>query len=335
MPLIIFLEVVLGFSLLVSERAEFSGTSTIAAASTAPTLAEIRTDCSDRETGWKIEKLNGKVKSLQEEQIEYGYGSGKKELTRLVTFGPSGDYLKDDHRQYFRVVDYSKIDKPTFVFDKDCRVLERRDPKRPDRLAGASRSVFSYTPSGTLQESATYDPEGRLLWKSVATLDKNERVIETNDMIQEHPEHYNPKRYDVYRHTRRLYKLDDAGTQIEEISYDWQEKLYAIYKRAYDPAGRLVWELRLDHKNRPINLNIYKYDEAGVLQEELKYSSASYSGLDELVPGTLDSGYGNFQDGRRITYEYDQAKNWIKKTEFDFAENGKLSRATYRTLVYY
>jgi hypothetical protein len=97
----------------------------------------------------------------------------------------------------------------------------------------------------------------------------------------------------------------------------------------------LVWELRLDHKNRPINLNIYKYDEAGVLQEELKYSSASYSGLDELVPGTLDSGYGNFQDGRRITYEYDQAKNWIKKTEFDFAENGKLSRATYRTLVYY
>lgn len=301
-----------------------------------PTATPVtRTDCDNPDTGWKIEKLNGKVKSFKEEEIEHRYGSGKKELTRLVMFGPNGDYLKDDHRQYYRVVDYSKINKPTFVFDKYCRVLERRDPKRPDRIAGASRSVFSYTPSGRLKEEATYDPEGRLLWKSVVTLDKNDRVIETNQTIQEHPEHYNPIRYDVYRHTKSLYKLDDAGNQVEEISYNWEGKLYATYKRAYDPARRLIREQRLDHKNRPIDLTILNSDDAGVLQKELKYTSSQYSDIDELIPGKLDSGYGMFQGGYRIVYEYDKTNNWVKKTEFDLAENGKLSRVTYRTLVYY
>lgn len=297
--------------------------------------ADADIECSNPETGWKLEKLNGKVKSLQEEQIEYRYGPRKKELTRVVTFGPAGDYVKDDQRQYFQVIDYEKIAKPTFVFDKDCRVLERRDPKRADGMAGGTRSLFSFTPSGTLMEEATYDPEGRLLSKSVAVLDKNERIIEHKDTNQVHPEHFRPERYDVYRHTRSLYKLDDAGNQIEEISYKYDGTLYATYKRAYDSAGRLTRELRLDHKNRPIAVAIYKFNEAGLIQEELRYISSTYSGLDDLVLGTLDSGLGLFQDGYRITYEYDKANNWVKKTEFDLAESGKLNSITYRKLVYY
>ena len=294
-----------------------------------------RSDCDSPETGWKIEKLNGKVKSLQEEEIEYRYGPRKKELTRLVTFGPDGDYLRDEQRKYYSVVDYSKINKPSFIFDKQCRVLEKRDPKRPDRMAGATRSVFSYMPGGTLTEESIYDSEGRLLWKSVAVLDKNERVIETDQTIQEHPEHYNPKRYDVYRNTKSLYKLDNTGNQVEEISYNWEGKLYATYKRAYDSARHLTRELRLDHKNRPIDLKIYRFTETGVLQEELQYTSAGYSDIDELIPGTLDSGYGLFQDGYRIVYEYDKANNWVKKTEFDLARKGEISNMTYRSLAYY
>lgn len=299
------------------------------------TTPETRTDCENPETGWKIEKLNGRVKSLQEVEINHRYGSGKKELTRVVTFGLNGDYLKDDQRQYSRLIDYGKFEKPTFVFDKDCRVLERRDPKRPDRNDGASRTVFSYAPSGTLKETAAYDSEERLLWKSEATLDKNDRIIETNEAIQEHPEHYKPPRYNVYRYTKSLYKLEDAGNQVEEISYDWKGKLYATYKREYDSARRLIRELRLDHRNRPIILTIYKFTDGGLLQEEWKYDSSGYSDIDELLPGKLDSGFGMFQSGYRVVYEYDRLNNWVKKSEFDLAEKGKLSRVTQRTLIYY
>lgn len=180
-----------------------------------------------------------------------------------------------------------------------------------------------------------YDAEARLLWKYEATLDKSERVIEENRTIQEHPEHFHPRRYDVYRRTRTLYKLDDSGNQVEEISYNWEGNLYATYKRAYDSSRRLIRTLRLDHKDRPIDLVIYRFNDTGVLQEELNYSSHGYSDIDALIPGTLDSGFGKFQYGERITYEYDKSDNWIKKTEFDVAEVGKVNRATYRTLFYY
>ena len=307
--------------------------SSIASAETAPTPTATRTDCDDPDNGWKLEKLHGKVKSLREEKIEYGYGDHKKELIRLITFKPNGDYIRDDQREYFRDIDYTKISKPTF--DKNCRVIERRDPKRSWLIKGATRTVYFYTPAGTLKETSVYDSEGHLEWKSVATLDKNEKTIETRNTIQEHPEHFKPKRYDVYRNTKSFFKLDDSGNQIEKIAYDWEGNLYATYKRTYDSSQRLTSELRLDHKNRPIDLVIYTFDEAGLLQTELKYTSFSYSGVDELIPGTLDSGYGKFQMGSRTIYEYDKSNNWVKKTEFDVKDDKKIDNITFRTLTYY
>lgn len=293
------------------------------------------TDCDNPDNGWKLEKINSKVKELREEEIEYHRQTPEKELTRLVTFGPTGDYVKDDQRQYYRLIDYGKFEKPTFVFDKDCRILERRDPKRPYLIAGATRTVYSYTPSGILTEEAIYDSEGHLQWKSVAVLDKKERIIEHKITSQEQPEHFNPERHDVYNHSRRLYELDISGNQIKEISNNTEGKFHGIYKRVYDSSRRLVRELRLDHKKRPIELAMFKFDEAGVLREELRYDSSGYSGPDKLMPGKLNSGYGMFQEGYRITYEYDTSNNWIKKTEFDLATRGKLSRVTSRTFVYY
>jgi hypothetical protein len=109
--------------------------------------------------------------------------------------------------------------------------------------------------------------------------------------------------------------------------------LYGIYKRAYDSSHRLIRELRLDNKNRPIHLKIYKFDETGVLQEELQYMSSEYSAPEEL--GTLDSGYGKFQDGTRVIYAYDKFNNWTKKSEVDLAETEKLKSITFRTFIYY
>ncbi len=234
-PLIIVAAMQLGFvpSCLSSSLSEASA----GIATVSPTRKTF-TNCDNPDNGWKLEKLNGKVKELREEEIEYHRQAPQKELTRLVTFGPTGDYVKDDQRQYHRLIDYGKFEKPTFVFDKDCRILERRDPKRPYLIAGATRTIYSYTPSGILTEEAIYDSEGHLQWKSVAVLDKNERIIEHKNTSQEHPEHFNPMRYDVYRYTRSLYKVDEAGNQIEEISYNWEGKLYATYKRAYDSARR-------------------------------------------------------------------------------------------------
>ena len=288
-------------------------------------------DCENPETGWKIEKLNGKVKSLQEYEIEYGYGDHKKEQTRLVTFKPDGSYIKVDERSFYTVRDYRKLPKPKFVFDGECRVTERTGSGE----SGTTRTVISYTPSGDVLQKAIYDLDGRLLWKSDATLDDKGRVIETNETIQVHPEHFNPKRYDIYRHTRSLYKFDDANNVAEQIDYKYDGTLYATYQRVYDTQHRLVRELWLDHKARPIDLVINKRNEAGVVEEELKYTSFEYGQVDELLPGKLDSGYGMFQHGRRIVYEFDKQNNWIKKTEFDLDEGPKLDHVTFRTILYY
>src|ERR1043165_8776526 len=61
-----------------------------------PTPESTRTDCENPENGRKKEKLNGRVKLLREEEIEYAYGAHKIELKRLITFRPDGRYIKDD-----------------------------------------------------------------------------------------------------------------------------------------------------------------------------------------------------------------------------------------------
>jgi hypothetical protein len=314
----------------------YSAQDELAIGNPTPTPAVNEKQCESPESGWKIEKLNGKVKAIKEEETEYFQGKASKAITRLVTFQDSGDYEKIDDRKYLNSKDYSKTPKPIFSFDDNCRVVERRGPDRNSEW-GVTRTVFSYSPGGVLKEHAIFDSEGRLLWKSLTTLDEKDRPIEENDTIQVHPEHFNPKRYDVYRNTRSVIKNDEAGNNVEQVDYKYDGTLYATYQRAYDSSNRLIRLTRVDDKGRNIDQSIYKYSQNGQLLEELKYSSFTYSGQrgEDLVPGTINSGYGMFQDGSRTTYEYDKSDNWVKKTKYDLSDGGKLSLVTVRTITYY
>ncbi len=299
----------------------------------AVTTPEQRESCkSPDKSGWEIESLKGKVKILKDEGIEYGYGDKKKELKRIVSFDRFGNFIKADNRGDYSVTDYTKLRRPTYIFDDNCRVLERRGADGESKI---THTTYRYSSSGTLIEEATFDLQNQLLWKSVSELDANDRPKEKKKTIQVHPEHFNPKRYDVYRETRSLFRYDDTGNLIGQVDYKYDGTLYATYLRVYDSANRLIRLTRLDHKERPINLSIYKFDETGKLSEKLEYNSATYIGTDELAPAKLDSGFGFFQDGTRIVYEYDKTDNWIKKNEFDLNAGGKLSSTTFRTLTYF
>ena len=297
---------------------------------TSPTPTATRTDCEYPETGWKKEKLSGQVKSLREEEIEYGYGDHKRQLKRLVTFRADGHYIKDDEKESYRVDDYTKIPDAKITFDDNCRVIERNGA---DRENGA---VISYSPSGKVLQEAIYDTESRLVWKSEATLDEHGYVVATDETIQVHPEHFTPKRYDIYRHTRSVYENDSRGNPTKQLDWKYDGTFYATYLMAYDDQNRLIRKLRRDDKDRPIDLTKYSFDELGRLTEEWRYDSSEYGrSMDELLPGIIDSGFGIFQTGYRIAYEFDKYNNWTKKTEYDLTKGGKLGTETFRTLTYY
>ncbi len=292
-----------------------------------------RKDCkSPEKSGWEIEELSGKVKRLRVEEIEYRYGDGKRELLREMTFDQAGNYTRFVDKQYNTTKNITKEIKPVYAFDNNCRPLEKR---LPGSESGHTRTTYSYTSSGVLKEEANYDEQDRLLWKSMSELDDKDRPKETKETIQVHPEHFNPKRYDVYRETRELFKYDSKGKLSETISYKYDGTLYATYTRVFDSENRLIRLTRLDGKGRPINQSIYSFDSDGTLKEELKYNSASYYANDELAPGKLDSGFGLFQDGVRITYEFDKVRNWVKKSEYDLETPTKLQSVTFRTLIYF
>lgn len=292
-----------------------------------------RKDCKSLEkSGWETEELRGRVKSVREEGIEYAYGSGKKELISEMTFNRAGNYTRFVDKQNNTSKIIKKEVEPTFTFDDNCRPLEKR---LSGSESGHTRTTYSYSTSGVLKEEATYDSQDRLLWKSVSELDEKDRPIETIETFQEHPEHFNPKRYDVYRETRELFKYDNKGNLSETISYKYDGTLYATYTRVYDAENRLIRLTRLDGKGRPIDQSIYNFDSNGTLKKEMKYNSASYYGNDELAPGKLDSGFGLFQAGVRIEYEYDKVGNWIKRSEYDLETPTKLQSVTFRTIQYH
>lgn len=299
-----------------------------------PIVKLMRKDCkSPEKTGWEIEGLKGRVKELKDEAINYEYGPRKKELKRKIIFDSSGNYVKYEDKEFFRSEDFfTKRPTPTFSFDNNCLVLERRG-LYPDW--GMTRTTYSYTAAGVLKEETIFDSQDRLLWMSLSELDGNGRPIEKKKKVQVHPEHFNPKRFDVYRETKSFFKYDDKGNMVEQVDFDFEGKLYATYRRAYNDANKLIRLTRLDHKGRLIDQSIYKFDESGRLAEEFKYFSASYSGVDELIPGKVDSGFGLFQQGSRIIYEYDKNDNWSKRTEYSLDKGEEMSSETFRTLVYF
>lgn len=290
-------------------------------------------DCpSPDKSGWEIEELKGSVRLLKEEAIDFSYRLHSKELKRQMTFDRSGNYKTYEDKEFPSKENDLTSETPTFKFDSACHVVERRGLSGE---WGMTRTTYSYAPTGALKEETIYDLQDRMVWRSVSELNDSGKPTETKDTIQVHPEHFNPKRFDVYRETKSYFKYDAKGNLIEQVDYKYDGSLYATYHRVYDDANRLIRLTRLDDKERGIDQSIYKFDKVGKLIEERKYTSFEYSDVDDLVPGKIDSGFGLFQHGSRIVYEYDKNDNWVKRTEYDIDKAQKLRLITFRTLFYF
>jgi hypothetical protein len=282
---------------------------------------QTKADCQSPEmNGWEREELKGKVKSVRIEELQHTYGSGERELDKEITFDPEGNCLKTVDPDVVGKEYSCREPKPTYAFDASCNPTERVG------LAGEwgmTKATYLYNEKGKLKEQAVYSSkDGILLWKVVYVYDDKGNAVEEVRTSQEHPEHFRPPRYDVYRTTRSTFKNDERGNVLEELSYKYDGSLFARYVRAYDAENRIIKTQRFDNEGKLEEEHTFTYDSNGNPIKEQSYSD-----------------YGWIWDAL-ITYEYDAEGNWIKRVENTRkSEKGekeyKPFSTTYRTIRYY
>jgi len=225
-------------------------------------------------TGWEREELKGKVKSIRIEELQHTYGSGKRELEKQITFDPEGNCLRTVNPDAVEKEYSCREPKPSYAFNASCNPTERVG------LAGEwgiTKTTYLYNEEGKLKEQAVYSSEdGILLWKVVYVYDDKGDAVEEARTIQEHPEHFRPPRYDVYRTTRSAFKHDERGNVIEELSYKYDGSLYARYVRAYDTGNRFIKTQRFDKEGKLEEEHTLTYDSYGNLINEQSYRDYGY-----------------------------------------------------------
>jgi len=303
----------------------------------ASTQRQEQTCVSPEKSGWELEGLKGNVKILRTEEIHLNYIKPKRELVKQITFDSEGNYVETIEPMMLTKVYKHTEPKPIYTFDANCRPIERKGLYGE---WGMTKTTYLYNGSGKLKERAIYDSEGRLLWKAVYNFDNKGNLTEEIETIQVHPEHFRPPRYDVYRITRSTFKYDEKGNMIENVDYKYDGSLYATYFREYDAKGRVIKLTRTDGKGRLQDQSLYKYADGDILLEEDKYTSFEYYANDEMIPGKIYSGFGMFQHGSKIVYEYDKRGNWTKETQYDVRQDKgetsyELDMITYRAITYF
>ena len=288
-------------------------------------------------SGWESEELKGQVKSIRTDEIHFSYVEVKRELKKKQIFDRKGNYLVTIEPHMEPAVYKHLKPKIDCKFDSSCRPLECKDG---GGKGGFTKNTYRYDLQGRLIEDVTYDSENRMTSRTTSTYDPEGKLIEEIDTVQSHPEHYIPKRYDVYITTKSIYTYNKQGKLIERREYQPDGSLYAKYSGDYDAQGRLVRSTRSDHRDRLMEQTLYKFAANGLILEEENYDSSMYSKKDELLEGKINSGFGMFQTGYKIKYQYDRRGNWVKKIEYEIEQNNekksyKLDNITYRTIVYF
>ena len=170
---------------------------------------------------------------------------------------------------------------------------------------------YKYNDDGNKTEENIYNADGTLSWKTVFTYDKNGMVTEAN-------------RYHRYGalEERYVYTNDANGNKTGEASYNFKGEPNCKSTFKYD-QGILI-EKEVDCSsiswmgNIPLKVN-YKFDSNNNLIEYLEYHR------DEKAALT-----------RKVTYsDFDQAGNWIKKTEVSREHKIEEVTTTKREISYY
>jgi antitoxin component YwqK of YwqJK toxin-antitoxin module len=232
----------------------------------------------------------------------------------------------------------TEILSPSYTRDFNGRIIETRYVRSDGTLS--MRITYAYDDKGRKIEEAHYFPDDSLEWRQRYLLDEKGNTIEEVLTEQVHPEHFIPKRYDVYVTTKTIFKYDSQNNQIEEKAFYPNGSLCTTWVRSFDAENRMIKEFRSDKQNRPEDLTLNIYDRSGNLIQETHYSNFCYNRDGTMCDGKLTTDEGVFYYGTKTTYEYDAKRNWVKQTEYIILElagekSFEPSKKVYRKIAYY
>jgi hypothetical protein len=311
-----------------------------------PVIAQSKTPkCVPREkTDRELAELRGQVKSINTYKAWYMEDEktgmrveGKRELEEEALYDKNGGQTKWRNVNYLPHDPKSMIT-ANYVCDANNRIAEVRYARLDGSLTG--RTTYAYDPKGRKIEMAVYSPEGTLERKETYGYDKKGNLSEEITTQHIRPEHFTPKRNDVYATTKDIYKYDDKRNKIEHKALSSNGSLYAIWTYNYDSKNRMTKHTRIDEKGRIQDRYVYKYDGKGKLTEEIHYSNFCYYRDGQMCEGSVNSGDGIFYYATKTIYEYDRKANWIKRSEFSMGDEkskGAYEPDTvmYRQIKYY
>ena len=288
-----------------------------------------------------LDELSGSVKLVRRYKT-WNIGVTKPELEEEGRFDRSGNEVASKHPHELAVGDEDDI-----RVEYECegmRVLAEKQFNKDGSLRHSTK--YKYDDAGNMIEIAEFFKDNTLERRLQYTLDKSGNIIKEVDTKQVHPEHFRPKRYDVYVTTSSTYRYDDKKRIVEEKGYYPNGALYSTYSYIYDKSNRRVRKVWTDMKDRPVDLEINIFDDRGLLIEKWKYQNLCYTkspssdSEGELCPGKLSTDIGLFYYGTKTVYTYDNHKNWIKQVDFEISEREGLkafkpSTSESRQILYY
>lgn len=297
-----------------------------------------------KETGWQSAELRGRVKTIRTYKSWFRKDErtgktfeDKRELEEEASYDAAG---KLTAWRNVNALPFEPGDGPdaVYVCDAANRLAEIKILGRDGSLL--QRTTYAYDDKGREVETAEFLADGTLERREKYAVDGKGNRLETVSTEWVHPEHFSPKRFDVYVTTRQTNKYDDRGNVVEERHFKPDGSLYGTWVSSYDRAGRLIKVVRTDEQGRPEDLNTYTYGRGGLLAEELHYANFCYNRDGSMCAGTLNTEAGVFYYATKTVYEYDARGNWVSKTEYVVSErSGKKSyepdEAAYRKIIYY
>ena len=259
---------------------------------------------------WERDGLLGRVSTVR--TFKTWFNQRTRRLEEEASYDSTGN------RTTWKNPSYLPLDpKDQTVVEFGCDSSNRVGEIRFKRVKDAAfrRTVYTYDENGRDREWSRYFADGTLETLTTYSYDRNGNRTEEITKQQVHPEHFRPKRNDIYVTTRTTYEYDNKGNKIKEFHFSPNGSLYSTWLFRYDARSLLIKELRFDKIGRPENELIYKYDKNGRLREEWEYQNFCYEN-GEMCKGVVNSGTATFYYLTKITYEYDRIGNWIRQRQF-------------------
>lgn len=270
---------------------------------------------------WERDGLRGRVSRVR--TFKTWFSRGALELEEEATYDSIGNQTSWKNHNYLPSDPKDKL-----VVEYGCDSSNRIAEIRYKRIKDTSfrRTVYTYDENGRDREQAEYFADGTL--ESLVTYSYDHEGHRTEEILKQqvHPEHFTPKRYDVYVTTRTTYEYDDKGNKIKEFHFSPDGSLYARWIFRYDGRKLLIGELRFDKIGRLESEFTFKYDRKGRLREEWDYQNFCYERNGEMCKGIINSGNARFYYLTKTAYEYDRIGNWITQRQFSMGGEKKTRR---------